>query len=57
MVEFDHPVPYNRADSSCRLRSVDVRLEEREGFIWVYGAGFACKVPMHRVLHAVYVGV
>lgn len=57
MVEFDHPVPYNRADSSCRLRSVDVRLEEREGFIWVYGAGFACKVPMQRVLHAVYVGV
>lgn len=54
-VEFDHPVPFNRTESSCRLRNIDVVLEERGDFIYVYGQAFACKVPISRVLHVVYV--
>lgn len=55
MVEFDHPVPFNRSEASCRLKTGEVGLEERDGFVFVYGNAFACKVPVSRVLHVVYV--
>ena len=54
-VEFDHPVPFNRTESSCRLKAGEVVLEESDGCILVYGMDFTCKVPLSRVKHIVYV--
>lgn len=48
-------MPFNRTESSCRLKAGDVVLEESDGCILVYGMDFTCKVPLSRVKHIVYV--